>query len=312
MFDVLIIGGGPAGIYAGIIASLRQLKSIIIEGTDKLGGQPINLYPEKNIYDWPGIVEITGEELTNKFIKQLDSLQSFEPSVKLNTTVIEVIREEGHFNVKLSNNEEIKVLNIIIATGIGLHCPIMLDCDIDEKSFEYIMYEFKKDFLRNKKHVVVLGGGDSALDWANHLKENNICEKVSIIHRRDQWRAREEKIQKLKNNNINIYLNKSVKEIKNMKIVISDNLTNEETSIDFDSILVQYGTTINNNSIKKIFTNCEPEIKTKFIIDINNKTTQDNIYAVGNASEFFAAPNMILTSCADATRAIYHIRKTKK
>lgn len=312
MYDVLIIGGGPAGIYAGIISSLRELNSIIIEGSNTLGGQPIKLYPEKHIYDWPGDVEITGKELIDKFINQLNSLNSFKPEIKLNTNIEEVVKCDECFNIKLSNGQIIKTLNIIIATGIGMYTPIKLDCEIDDISFENIMYEFKYDYLKNKNNVIVLGGGDSALDWANHLIEKKVCKNVSIIHRRPEWRAREEKINKLKENNINIYLNKTIKEIKNMNLTIVDNETNTEEVIPFDSILVQYGSLLNNNSIKQIFKNCAPDINTKFIVDINNKTTQDNIYAVGNASEFFAVPNMILTSCADSTRAVYHIRKIKK
>ena len=312
MYDVLIIGGGPAGIFAGIISSLRELNSIIIEGSEILGGQPIKLYPEKEIYDWPGETEITAKELMDRFLNQLNSLESFKPEIKLNTNVLEVNRNNEYFDVQLSSGEKIQTLNIIIATGIGMYSPIKLDCEIDDKSVGKIMYEFKKEILQDKNHVIVLGGGDSALDWANHLKEKNISKHVSIIHRRSEWRAREEKIHKLSHNNIDIYLNKSVKKIEDGKLIIIDNKTNEESKIDFDIVLVQYGSTIDNNSIKKIFKNCTPETKVKFIVDINNKTTQDNIYAVGNAAEFFAAPNMILTSCSDSTRAIYHIRKSKK
>lgn len=312
MYDVLIIGGGPGGIFAATISSLRNLDAIIIEGSSNLGGQPASIYPDKYIYDWPGNLKITGKELMDSFIEQISSQESHKPKVLLNTKVTEVMRKEGYFHIKLSNGHCIKALNIIIATGIGMYSSIKLDCEIDETSFYHVLYEFNKDKLLNKKHIVVLGGGDSALDWANHLVEEGICDNVSIIHRRDEWRAREEKINKLKENSINIYLNKTIKEIKDMKIIITDNVTQETEEIEFDKVLVQYGSTIDNNSVKQIFKNCSPESKVKFTVDINNKTTEDNIYAVGNAAEYFAAPNMILTSCADSTRAVYHIRKNKK
>ena len=154
-----------------------------------------------------------------------------------------------------------------------------------------------------------MGGGDSSFDWANHLKENKLSNDVSIIHRRDEFRAREDKINKAKNNNIKFFTNKTIKEISNNYITIVDNITNEISKIEYDKILVQYGASFKLNDIKTLFKDMYLDHNKKLLVNMNCKTNIDGIYAIGSAIEYDCSPNMILSSCADAARAIYHLRK---
>ncbi len=312
MYDVLIIGGGPGGIYSGIISSLRRLDSCIIEGTSKLGGQPMTLYADKDIYDLPGFKVTTGKAFIDSLLDQLNNLQEHKPEIKLNTTIKCVEKEDGCFKATLANNDEIFTKSIIIATGLGMYEPIKLDeTKIKINHIHNIHYEYYEQALK-EKDIIVLGGGDSALDWANHLKEHRIAKHVSIVHRRKEWRAREDKVDRLKANQICPYLNKTITQIDKDKITFMDNETNEETWIHYDKLLVQYGTQLNANSIVTCFKDIQINTNRKILVDINCKTSTDLIYAIGSAAEYDCSPNMILNACADASRAIYHLRKKVK
>ncbi len=313
MYDVLIIGGGPGGIYTGIISSLRYLNSCIIEASNMLGGQPMSLYPEKHIEDIPGVIKITGKEFTDSLINQLDSLKAHKPDVFLNARINEITQDKGsHFKVTLNDGKVLEAKAIIIATGLGVYEPIRLDeNEINLKNTDIVSYCFNADNLKGKR-VLVLGGGDSALDWANHLVEQNLTNNVSILHRRDEWRAREDKVTKLSKNNINIYMNKKITSIDGHKVTLIDNETNIEQSLEFDKILVQYGVKLNTNNIITVFKDIHIDANRKILVDINCKTSYDLIYAIGNACEYDCAPNMILNSMSDGSRAVYHLRKKIK
>ena len=308
IYDVLIIGGGPGGMYSGVLSSLRWLKSCIIEVTDSLGGQVQKLYSEKKIEDLPGFVEIKGHEFISNLNKQLSIESEFKPDIFLSTAIHSIEKEDNIFIVK-TNNNEFKTKSIIIAIGLGIYESIKLDSnEIKILDNSNIHYEYSLNLFNNKK-TIILGGGDSSFDWANHLKENKLSNDVSIIHRRDEFRAREDKINKAKNNNIKFFTNKTIKEISNNYITIVDNITNEISKIEYDKILVQYGASFKLNDIKTLFKDMYLDHNKKLLVNMNCKTNIDGIYAIGSAIEYDCSPNMILSSCADAARAIYHLRK---
>lgn len=312
MYDVLIIGGGPGGIYAGIISSLRYLNSCIIEATDVLGGQPMSLYPDKFIEDLPGIKLITGEQFTNNLVDQLNNLKDYKPDIMLKTTINEITKNDNHFEIKLNSGNILQAKSIIISTGLGVYEPISFDQnEVEVIDTSNVLFTYKENELREKS-VLVLGGGDSALDWANHLVEQDLTNKVSILHRRNEWRAREDKVNKLTTNNINIFMNKKVTKVDKNSITFIDNDSEQEQTHTFDKILVQYGVKLNANSITTSFKDINIKTNRKILVDMNCKTSHDLIYAIGSACEYDCAPNMILCSMSDAARAVYHLRRKVK
>jgi thioredoxin reductase (NADPH) len=160
MYDVLIIGGGPAGIYCGYVAHNKGLKAILVESNDSLGGQPLLIYSQKPIYDYPAFCGIKAYELTNKLIDQL--VNHSETKVLLKTTIKSYSKEDKLFKVTLTNNEVIETKAIIIACGGGIFKPNRLEnISSENKNIHYLVQPL--DVYKNKK-VVVLGGGDSAVD----------------------------------------------------------------------------------------------------------------------------------------------------
>ena len=182
--DAIIVGAGPVGLFAVHQLGIIGLKSEVIDNLDKAGGQCIELYPDKPIYDIPAIPICTGEELTKNLLKQI---KPFKTNIHLSERVQEISKEKNNWIVKTSKNKVFSAPNIIIAGGVGSFEPRRLSVKSAEK------YEGKNIFYsvhdKNKfkdKKVSIFGGGDSALDWALELSK---ISNVTLIHRREEFRG---------------------------------------------------------------------------------------------------------------------------
>ena len=182
--DALIIGAGPTGLFTAHQLNLIGLNCEVIDNLDKIGGQCIELYPDKPIYDIPAVPECTGEELTKNLINQL---RPFDIKFHLSDRVDEVKKEKDDWFVKTRNGKTFLTPNVIIAGGVGSFEPRKFSPKECEK-FEnkYLFYSVKNKKLFEGKTVSIFGGGDSALDWAVELSEKS---KVNLIHRRDEFRG---------------------------------------------------------------------------------------------------------------------------
>ena len=191
--DVLVIGAGPTGLFCVHQLGIIGLKCEVVDNLDKIGGQCIELYPDKPIYDIPAISVCTGEELTNNLIKQI---KPFKTNFHLSDRVEEVKKNKNNWIVKTSKGKEFKSSSIIIAGGVGSFEPRKFSVKECEK-FEgkQILYSIKDKNEFKNKTVSIFGGGDSALDWAIEL---SIDSKVQLIHRRDEFRGAQASIDKVK------------------------------------------------------------------------------------------------------------------
>ena len=182
--DVIIIGAGPVGLFAVHQLGIKGLKSVVIDNLDKAGGQCIELYPDKPIYDIPAVPECTGEELTKKLLQQI---KPFNTEFFLNERVEEVKQDKENWIVKTNNKNELSAPNIVIAGGVGSFEPRKLTVKEAEKFEEKFLFYAVKDKEKFKnKNISIFGGGDSALDWALELSKFS---KIHLIHRRDEFRG---------------------------------------------------------------------------------------------------------------------------
>ncbi|MFL2852763.1 MAG: NAD(P)/FAD-dependent oxidoreductase [Candidatus Pelagibacter sp.] len=191
--DVIIIGAGPVGLFAVHQLGIKGLKSVVIDNLDKAGGQCIELYPDKPIYDIPAVPECTGEELTKNLLEQI---KPFKTEFFYNERVDEVKQDNDNWIVKTNNKNEFTAPNIIIAGGVGSFEPRKLSLKEAER-FEgkSIFYAVRnKEKLKNK-NISIFGGGDSALDWALELSKFSI---ITLIHRRDEFRGAPHTLSELK------------------------------------------------------------------------------------------------------------------
>ena len=182
--DTIIIGAGPVGLFAVHQLGIKGLKAIVIDNLDKAGGQCIELYPDKPIYDIPAVPECTGEELTKNLMEQI---KPFNTEFFYNERVDEVKQNKDNWIVKTNNNNEFLAPNIIIAGGVGSFEPRKLSVKEAEK-FEdkTLFYAVKNKEQFKNKNISIFGGGDSALDWALELSKFS---KINLIHRREEFRG---------------------------------------------------------------------------------------------------------------------------
>ena len=233
--DVIIIGAGPVGLFAVHQLGIKGLKAVVIDNLDKAGGQCIELYPDKPIYDIPAVPECTGEELTKNLLEQI---KPFNTEFFYNERVDEVRQDRDNWIVKTNNNNEFLAPNIIIAGGVGSFEPRKISLKEAEK-FEgkSIFYSVKnKDFFKNK-NISIFGGGDSALDWALELSKFS---KINLIHRRDEFRGAPHTLSEIK------------KKEKDGKILIKTpcQLKSIDGDKELDSITIKY----DNGKTEKIKT----------------------------------------------------------
>ena len=191
--DVVIIGAGPTGLFCAHQLGVIGLKCEIIDNLNKAGGQCIELYPDKPIYDIPAIPECTGEELTKGLLKQIEP---FNFKIHLNQRVEKLSKEGNNWKITTSSKNEFLSPNIVIAGGVGSFEPRKFPVKECEK-FEdnSVLYSIKDKSIFKEKTVSIFGGGDSALDWAIELSKNS---KVTLIHRRDEFRGVKSNVDKLK------------------------------------------------------------------------------------------------------------------
>ena len=182
--DAIIIGAGPVGLFAVHQLGIKGLNAIVIDNLDKAGGQCIELYPDKPIYDIPAVPECTGEELT---IKLLEQIKPFKTDLFLNERVDEVAQEGDNWIVKTNKDNKFSAPNIIIAGGVGSFEPRRLPTK-DAEKFEnkFLFYAVRDKEMFKSKNISIFGGGDSALDWALELSKFS---KINLIHRRESFRG---------------------------------------------------------------------------------------------------------------------------
>ena len=191
IYDITIIGGGPVGLWAAFYAGLRGMTVNIIESLSELGGQPAILYPEKKIYDIPAFPQTTGAELIENLLIQLKRFED-RVSIHLKEEVQTFKKTDGIFTIATSKGQHLSKA-IVIACGNGAFAPRPLGVDNEEDfANNNLLYNVHSlDQFAGKK-VVIAGGGDSAVDWANHL--DGVAESVTLIHRRDAFRAHEHSV----------------------------------------------------------------------------------------------------------------------
>ncbi|QMT98802.1 NAD(P)/FAD-dependent oxidoreductase [Mycoplasma tullyi] len=312
IYDLIVLGAGTSGIYCASYGAMKGLSSLVVEMTDQIGGQPAHIYPFKKIYDFPTANGV----LAKDFIDQL--YQQQKPYINqglikylFNTTIREqnYLSDELLFEVKLSNNEVVKAKKIVLATGNGGFEPIKLKEElIQDQDLDRIHYQIKDLKQYENKDLCFLGGGDSAVELIHQVSDLKIAKSLSIIHRKEKYRASQALVDLINKKPINQYLDQTIELIKDNQISFKHNQTGELTKLNFDYLIVQYGL----KPLKSLdcFNHLEQDMNNNFVINHHHQTSDKNIYAIGLASNFSKRPNLIISGMYEATVAIKHINDT--
>ena len=274
---------------------IKGLKSIVIDNLDKAGGQCIELYPDKPIYDIPAVPECTGEELTNKLLMQI---KPFKTEFFLNERVEEVKQDRDNWIVKTNNNNEFSAPNIIIAGGVGSFEPRKLALKEAEKFEEKSIFYAVRDKEKFKnKNISIFGGGDSALDWALELSKFS---KINLIHRRDEFRGAPHTLSEIKKlekvGKISIKTPCQLESIEGKDKIVSITvkfLDGKTEKIKTDVVLSFFGLIMKLGPIAEWGLNMN-----KKTIEVNSENFQTNkkgIFAVGDICSYPGKLKLILS-----------------
>ena len=293
--DVLIIGAGPTGLFCAHQLGIIGLSCEIVDNLDKAGGQCIELYPDKPIYDIPAIPECTGEELTNNLLQQI---KPFDVKFHLNERVELLKKIDNRWHVKTSGNQEFDVASIVIAGGVGSFEPRKFpvkDCEKFEGN--YLFYSIKDKTIFKDKAISIFGGGDSALDWAIELSNTST---VNLIHRREGFSGAESSVQKVKELNeqgkLNLYTKYQIDSLSGENKIVSVKIKHDEGEIKeiktdyvlgFFGLIMQLGPILDwglNINKKKIEVNTE-----------NFETNINGIFAIGDICSYPGKLKLILS-----------------
>jgi len=293
--DTIIIGAGPVGLFAVHQLGIKGLKSIVIDNLDKAGGQCIELYPDKPIYDIPAVPECTGEDLTKKLLEQI---KPFNTEFFLNERVEEVKQDKENWIVKTNNKNEFLAPNIIIAGGVGSFEPRKLSVKEAEK-FEgkSLFYAVRNKEQFKNKNISIFGGGDSALDWALELSKFS---NINLIHRREEFRGAPHTLSEIKKlekkGKISIKTPCQLESIEGDKNIKSITLKFDDGKIEkinTDIVLSFFGLIMKLGPITEWGLNMN-----KKTIEVNSKNFQTNkkgIFAAGDICTYPGKLKLILS-----------------
>ncbi|MBM7599231.1 thioredoxin reductase (NADPH) [Virgibacillus halotolerans] len=299
--DITIIGAGPTGLFTAFYCGIRQASVKVIESLPHTGGQLTALYPEKYIYDVAGFPKVRAQALVDNLEEQA---KMFDPSIILDQSIEKVERLEDN-TFKLTTNKEIHYTKtIIITAGNGAFQPRRLnvgECD----QFENINLHYHvKDMKQFKdKHVMILGGGDSAVDWSLMLEP--IAKKVTLVHRRNNFRALEHSVEMLQKSNVDILTPFSPIEItgdnKIDKVKLQEVQGDKEIDLEIDAILCNYGFVSSLGPIKNWGLEIE---KNSIVVNTKMETNIPGIYAAGDITTYPGKVKLIVTGFGEGPTAV--------
>lgn len=302
VYDITVIGAGPAGLFTAFYGGMRQASVKVIESLPHIGGQLSALYPQKYIYDVAGFGKISAQELVDNLE---DQLKLFDPTIELNQPVKEIERlEDNTFKLTSDHGDIHYSKTIIITAGNGAFLPRRLNIDNSEDFEDINLHYYVEDMnMYQDKHVLLLGGGDSALDWALMLEP--IAKKVTLVHRRDTFRAHEHSVQRLHDSTVNVLTPYNATAItandKIETITLKEARGDKEITLDVDYILCNYGFISNLGPIKDWGLEIE---QNSILVNSKMETNIPGIYAAGDINTYPGKVKLIATGFGDGPTAV--------
>lgn len=302
--DITIIGGGPTGLFGAFYAGMRGRSTRIVDSLPELGGQLTALYPEKDIFDVGGFPKVLAKDLARNLVRQA---MQFEPDVVLDEQVQEVRWEGGHFLLR-GKADDYLTRAVVVAGGKGAFEPMPLEVPgYDTFLRRGVDYAVKDPEAYRGKRVVIVGGGDSALDWVVILKD--VAERLVLVHRRDGWRAHAATVAKMEEaaaaGQVELLTFHEVREIHGADVVdrvtIFDNRTDRDACIECDAVLTFLGFKPDLGPIRDWGLAVE---KNRVKVNALMETSIPGIYAAGDIVDYEGKLDLIATGFSEAAIAV--------
>jgi thioredoxin reductase (NADPH) len=306
IYDITIVGGGPSGLFAAFYAGLRAARTKIVDSLPQLGGQLAALYPDKYIYDIPGFPKVLASEFVERLVAQA---MQFEPAACLDQKVTHLgLRDDGIIELRTERDDVHLSRTAIIAAGVGAFVPRTLDLPDLKRMEGKGVYYFVKDLdVFRGRRVLVVGGGDTALDWS--LSLTGIASHVTLIHRRGTFRAHEQPVQKILVSVCNVLRFHELQALHGDEHVeaatVFDNRTGEETTLEVDAVVLGLGFLANLGPIKTWGLEI---VRNSILVDHTFQTNLPAVYAVGDITTYDGKLKLIATATAEAAVAVNYAK----
>lgn len=305
LFDVIIVGGGPAGLFGAYYAGLRGMRPLIVDSLEQLGGQLTTLYPEKYIYDVAGFPAILARALVEQLVQQA---MQYNPAVVLNEQVRHLTQRDEHVLEVETDKGAYRGLSVVICAGAGSFTPKRLPgVNCQEYEGRGVSYFVKDMETCRDKRMLIVGGGDSAVDWALNLLR--VTDKITLIHRLGHFRAHEDSVQKLHESPVTIRTFHELKAVHGNTHVesatIFDNRTGQEDHLEVDGVLINIGFSTTLGPIHDWGLTMDKE---GIVVSSKMETNRPGVYAAGDVVSYPGKLKLIATGFGEAAIAVNHAK----
>lgn len=300
LYDLTIIGGGPCGLYGAYYAGLRGVRTKIIDCLPQLGGQLSAMYPEKYIYDVPGFPKVLAKDLVANLV---DQAMYYNPTVCLGEKAISLEAfADGSYKLVTDKGEHF-ARAVILAVGIGAFVPRKLDVpNLQELEGRGVYYFVTDKELFRDKDIIIVGGGDSAVDWALNL--NAIARSVTVVHRRDRFRAHEGSVLELMKSPVKMKLFYELKRVHGEErvegVTIFHNKTKQQEYLPADALLLNIGFLANLGPIESWGLKIDGNA---VLVNSKMETNLPGVYAAGDITDYPGKLKLISTGQGEAAIA---------
>jgi len=297
--DLLIVGAGPVGLFGAYYAGVRTLSTVVLDSLEEPGGQITAMYPEKAIFDVAGFPAIKGRELVDQL---LDQAAPFQPGYLLGHQAVGLERGDGGFAVTTATGHRIETRAILITGGIGTFTPRPLPTG-GEYLGRGLVHFVPEPAAYEGLNIVVVGGGDSALDWALLLEP--IGKSVTLVHRRGEFRAHQHSVELLKASSVQIITDAQISAVRGDPDVTEVDVTvkgqDEPTTLPCDKLVAALGFTANLGPLMEWGLRIE---KRQIIVDTSGATSVPGVYAAGDIVDYPGKVKLIATGFGEVATAV--------
>jgi len=298
-YDIAIIGAGPAGLYGTYYAGFRGFSTVLIDALEEPGGQVTAMYPEKDIFDIAGFPRVRGRDLVDGLLEQA---RQFNPTLIMNTNVETLVSKDNEVELTLSNGKSIIVKAVVITGGIGAFTPRPLPVGMEwhGKGLVHFVPSLQE---HAGKDIVIIGGGDSAFDWAYSLQP--LASSITLVHRRDSFRAHAAMVETVKKMGVELIVNSEVSEVRGAdhitEVEITDKVSGETRTLPCSTLVAALGFVANIGPIANWGLELE---KRRIVVNTSMQTNIARVFAAGDITTYPGKVPLISVGFGEAATAV--------